>query len=237
MSQKINALIVHENATTRVNLKTATTSVYGFKDVRHVGSPHDALIQLNKDEEPVGAVFVARSFGKDVVSSFIANAKGTTRAQDAAFILILEASDQDSAAVTASLVEGGDGFLFEPFSVDTLKEITELAIKIRNKRLDLRERAAFKLLADDAVKYIDKVIEARLEGRDPGYDMKMLRKTEQAIANIGAESMPRFFSELGKHVLGLEPVQREVPDQRRKVKWTCAKSPVTDCVSGLRLLA
>src|SRR5262249_29916576 len=108
--------------------------------------------------------------------------------QDAAYVLIMKSTDQSSSTVASNVLIGADGFLLEPYSVDSLMEITRLADRIKKERSQAREVAAMKFLLGDVSNRIDAIAYLKSLGRDVARHIKKMADASQFIKNLSPES-------------------------------------------------
>lgn len=172
---RYTTLIVDKRAESRTRLKEVTSTLIQFGEIHNSQNIKDALKRLAEDPVEYDVVFVSSEFSEAEVAAFIAEGKAAKRALDAAFVLVLKGKDQESSTVAQNVIVGADGFLFEPYSVDGLVEITKLATKVRKERSGAREKAAMGMIIGDVMKTIDKVSMMLKASIDISQSMKKLR--------------------------------------------------------------
>lgn len=197
--EKYDALICDPDIATRIRLKTATTAVPRFGRIGHCGSLPEASEALT-GQLSFNVVFVSNRIPQEEITSFILKGRETPQGQDAAYIVVLAGTAQDSSTVAQNVMVGADGFLFEPYSVDSLVEITALAAKVKRDRSRAREAAALGLVVNDVISQIDIVAQLKKSGMDLGPNMKKLREmcalfrnlTKDAFANYAMIAVEKF---------------------------------------------
>lgn len=190
--QKFDALLVDPEIQSRMRLKQATTAVPHFGKVHQVNELREAQGKLAGNER-CDVVFISRRFEMETIISFIKTAKSTPQGQDSAYILVLGAKDQDSSTVAASVMSGFDGFLFEPYSVDNLLEITQISARVRKERSQAREEAAMKLLVTDLLNQVDLLSYMKTVKSDPTRVFKKLRETTAVLKTLSPESVDVYY--------------------------------------------
>ncbi|MBX7143814.1 MAG: hypothetical protein K1X79_05135 [Oligoflexia bacterium] len=190
--QKFDAILVDPEIQSRMRLKQATTAVPHFGKVHQLTELREAQNRLAGSER-CDVVFISRKFEMENIISFIKTAKGTGQGQDSAYILVLGAKDQDSSTVAASVMSGFDGFLFEPYSVDNLLEITEISSRVRKERSLAREEAAMKLLVTDLLNQIDLLSYMKTMKSDPTRVLKKLRERTAVLKTLSPESSDIYY--------------------------------------------
>ena len=191
--QKYDAILIDPDIGSRMRLKQATTAVTNFGKVGQVGSLREGFERMRAGER-CDVVFVSHKFDLADLTSFVKNAKAIPQGQDSAYIVVLGGKDQDSSTVAASVMSGFDGFLFEPYSVDNLKEMTEIAARVRKERARAREEAALKLLITDIMNQIDLVAYLKQMQSESGRAAKKLRESCAVLKTLSPESFELYRS-------------------------------------------
>ena len=191
--KKYDSYVVDNDMAARMRLKSATTSVPRFGQVRLINSLEEALASLKNAAAGIDVIFISRRFAQDAITAFIAEAKHITAGQDAAYVLVLRTDDQQADSVAKNVLGGTDGFLLEPYSVDQLVEITELAARVRKERSQEREAAALRFLINDVIKQIDRVWFLKSSGFDVGRSLKKLKDMCKVFDSLDNETRELYF--------------------------------------------
>lgn len=189
---KYNALIIDTDIDRRMRLKTATSSVVQFKKVLLSNKLDDAREKIN-GSDIWDVFFLNYSLEQGEIAKFIKEAKEKKAGQDAAFILVLPAKDQESSTVASNVMIGADGFLFEPYSVDQLVEITDLAARVKAERSAEREKAALGFLLNDIMSQIDMIAYLKSVGYDVGRGIKRFRQMCEVFQALEGDSLKSYF--------------------------------------------
>lgn len=152
--EKFNAIVADPDIDTRMRLKQATTAVVQFEEVSQANSLKEVLVKLGAGGK-WDVVFVSQRFGEEEIKTLVTEAKQTKGGQDSAYVLVLKSGNQDKATMGAQMLSGADGFLFEPYSVDQLVEITELSARVKKEREEIRQKIGFTLLITDFMTQLD----------------------------------------------------------------------------------
>lgn len=187
---KFDAVIIDTDATARNRLKQAAMSVGQFGKVEIQTSLTDALSRF-ANGSTTDVVFVSGKF--EGLADFIIKAKAIKQSEDAAFVIILGAKSQDSSTAAAAMLLGGDGLLFEPFSVDSLVEMTCLAEKVRKERGNAREKVALSSILAAILVQIDLIAGLKSAGRECGLAQKKLKEQCDNIRNLPPDSLQIYF--------------------------------------------
>ena len=140
--------------------------------------------------------FLAASFSGSEVSSFVQKAKSLKAGQDCAFVLLVRGENQDKSSIAQAVLDGVDGFLFEPYSVDALDEIAKLATRVRRERSVEREKLAMTLLISDIIRQIDLVAYLKSCELEPERTWKRLVEACAPMRSYSAENQAVFFETL-----------------------------------------
>jgi DNA-binding NarL/FixJ family response regulator len=178
----LDALIIDPDPASRMRLKQATSTLNEFRNVRLATSLQRALDDMN-DTLECNIVFISQTFEPEKSAAFVKAAKETKNGQYSAYVLVVDGKRQKRTAVANDVSNGMDGILFQPFSVDGLRQATELAYKVRGKNKTERLSASKHLLGDAITPSIDKITDLFLEGKKSDLlraDLKMIMKALMA---------------------------------------------------------
>lgn len=203
-----NSYIVDPDLDCRMRLRQATRAVAAFKEVTQFSHLHEALGKL-KDSSAINVIFLSSRFAESEIITFIQQAKEIPAGQDTAYVLILAGSEKGSASIVTKMIGGADGLLFEPFSVESLAEMTALASKVKKERSRSREMAAITLLIKQVMSQIDSVAELRAGGYEAGVSMKNLREMLQVVRTLDPEMLQHYFEQT------VELFQKATPSRRK----------------------
>lgn len=149
MYEKYDTLVIEPDMSARMRIKTATSAVPTFGRVIQCGTITEGRERLKSERYDV--IFISCQFPQEETAAYIKSSKESANGQDAAFVLILKTQKQEASSVAQNVLVGADGLLFEPYSVDSLVEITRLAAKVKGERAVARETAAIKVLLSDVM--------------------------------------------------------------------------------------
>ena len=175
-----------------MRLKQATVAVPFFESIPQFSVLKDALEHMSTAES-CDVIFISERYPESEVEAFVTEAKKTLNGSVASFILVLGTSHQDSPTVAKNVMRGIDGFLFEPYSVNYLMEITQLASKIKSERHEAREKLAVTLLVHDIITQLDLCAFLKSIETDPGRSMKELYRLSASLQKLSAESKEMYY--------------------------------------------
>jgi response regulator RpfG family c-di-GMP phosphodiesterase len=192
VEKRYDTITIDPDLDSRMRLKQAMSSVYNFGKNFQSQSLDDARSRLG-GSEPIDVVFVSSRYSQEDIKNFILKGKETKYGQDCAYVLVLQAKDQHSSSVAQNVMIGTDGFLFEPYSVDQLLEITRLAARVKKERGDARERAAVQLLVQDVINQLDQVAYLRSCSVESANGMKKLKDLCSMFHTLTGEKLDIYY--------------------------------------------
>ncbi|MFM1848754.1 MAG: hypothetical protein RL417_2228 [Pseudomonadota bacterium] len=190
-NERYDALICDSEIANRIRLKTATTAVPRFGRIGHCGSLAEAT-EAMAGQLSFNVVFISNRIPQEEITDFIKKGRGSPQGQDAAYIVVLAGSAQDSSTVAENVMVGADGFLFEPYSVESLTEITALAAKVKRDRTRSREAAALSLVLGDVMSQVDLIAQLKASGLDLGPNLKKFREMCAIFKSLGKDSFENY---------------------------------------------
>lgn len=189
---KYDGLLVDPDLNSRMRLKQATSAVPAFGTVTQVGTTNEALSRL-QNLDRCDVIFVSYRFDQSEINSFIQQAKALKGGQDAAYVLVLQTAKGDSATIAQSVLGGADGMLFEPYSVEFLYEITNLAAKVKKERSSAREKAAISVIVNDLTNQVDQAAYLKSCNMDTSRVLKKIREACTFLAGLSPETMQTYY--------------------------------------------
>jgi DNA-binding NarL/FixJ family response regulator len=190
---KYNCIIVEPDMSSRMKLKQAAAQVTDFGVVTPMGTLQDGISALENGERAIDVVFVSARFESSDISQFIQQAKKARLGEDAAYVMIMKAQPQGNASLAENMIIGGDSVLCEPYSVDSLVEITRLAARVKKERQGAREKIAINLLINDIINQVDVVAHLKSAGCELGTSVKKLREMCGVLGNLTPEMRDYYY--------------------------------------------
>lgn len=190
---KYNCLIVDPDMPGRMRLKQATTPISEFGLVTPVGNVNEASAFLN-GEKMTDVVFLSARLPQEHISPFIQAAKQSKGGQDAAYVIVKKnQGDGGATSIAEIMMIGGDGMLCEPYSVDSLLEITILSARVRKERASEREKIAIGLMVKDLVAQLDLVCCLKANNCEPGLSIRKLKDVAGMIHALEGDARTLYF--------------------------------------------
>lgn len=207
---KLSGLIVEPNLASKMRLKQALLALPRFSTASPMNSLRDALDALRAETGHCDLIFIAQAIPADEIASFIKTAKEIPSAQDAAFVTLSKSTQGTDMA--AAMLIGFDGMLSEPYSVDSLNDICELALRVKGERGEAREKAALSLMIADVVKQLDAVAVLKACGYESLRGMEKLRDACATFKNL-SPAASKVYEDLAEKIFG-DAAPAKPPEKR-----------------------
>ena len=148
--------LVDSNVKFRNNLRQLAQAVTVFKKTTQYSELDEVLVTLRQNS-PCDIMFISQNFDFSEVKEFIDEAKNTVIGEECAFILVLKNNNQDETVIAQSIIAGCHAILSEPYSVDRMYEIAEIANKIKLECEEKRKYQSLSMLTKTLSKEFDSV--------------------------------------------------------------------------------
>ena len=192
MYEKFETLVIEPDVGARMRIKQATSAVPTFGKVIQTSTILEGQEKLTL--APIlDVIFISAVFPPEEAKLFIQNAKKTKQAEDAAFVLILKTQKQESSTVAQNVLVGADGLLYEPYSVDSLVEITRLASQVKGERAVAREQAAIRMLIKDIVETISIIAQLKARSIESNRQAKKLHEMCAVFDTLPEEKLATYL--------------------------------------------
>lgn len=125
-----NSILVDSNEKARMLLKTAAQAIPEFGEVIGTTTTKNALSTI-RSRENIDIVFVSSKLEQEDVADFVKEARKVV--EGTAFVSVIKGEGVTEALLAAQLAAGINGFLYEPFSTDRLREAMRLAVSLKTE--------------------------------------------------------------------------------------------------------
>ncbi len=176
--QFYNCLIIDPDSKSRMLLKQAMSVVVQFNESFSVKNERIALDLLKRDKKS-DLIFISDKIDKSRIIKFIKEAKETNMGFLAGYILLCSKKN-DAKSFANSLLDGIDGILIEPYSIDSLQELSLLAAEVKSKREDEKRRMVFRFLVADVIRCLDIFVQSQALG----HPLVAMKKTINSVYAI-----------------------------------------------------
>jgi DNA-binding NarL/FixJ family response regulator len=193
--QQYDALIIDPDPESRMRLKLATANCTDFRQVKLANSLYGALQDL-KERLSCNIIYISQAFEPRQSADFVRQARETKTGQYCAYIMIVDGRRQTRTAISSNISQGMDGFLFQPFSVDGLRETTQIAAKVCCKSQSQRNGASKHLLLESIVPSVEKLTDLFLEGKKLDFVKADLKAITRALSDSCSENTEGYYQAL-----------------------------------------
>ena len=210
---KFDAILIDPDLNSRMRLKQATTAVPAFGAVQQTSTVNEALSRMGSSNEKCDVIFLSYRIDSAEITTFIKKAKETKSGQDSAYVLVLKGG-ADGASIAQNVIGGADGMLFEPYSVDYLYEITNLASRVKKERSSAREKAAIAMMVQDFIAQVDQLAYLKSCSMDTARCFKKLKESSNFIRTLSPESLQVYY-ELAVNGFEAAPIPTDVSKYKK----------------------
>ncbi|MCB0324859.1 MAG: hypothetical protein KDD69_14850 [Bdellovibrionales bacterium] len=216
-TDRFNILIIDPDSGSRGNLKQAALALTQFHKVYATATLKEAIGKTDAPES-IDVLFISYRFDAEDIAAFIDQAKQTKRGKDWAYCAVLKASEQKNDVIAGSVIGGIDGFLFEPFSADNLREIAEVTAKVKLQNELKRKQAAMQVLLKEISAHLDAVAFYKKRGRDPRAAMRKLAEAASSLEKFKGNTFAAYVEAATEYFGNVPPPISEYTGASQRVR-------------------
>jgi DNA-binding NtrC family response regulator len=205
----LDALIVEPDLKFRGNITQAARSSNLFNRVVTASSLREALERVS-DREPFRVMFLSERLDSEKTKDIIKQAKALPNTEDCAFVLIVRGATQSLEVVASQVIEGIDGMLCEPFSVDSMSEIANLAQIVKAENDERRKRAGYELVTSGLADSLDELATSHFLKSPSVNALNELKRYSYMLGNPSESDLELYFE-----IIITTFTDRPVPQVRR----------------------
>ena len=192
--RSLDAIAIESAATPRVRLKTVMKASHQFSDIRIYSTAEELRSSLDLVGK-VDVVFISHRLGEPETAHMISELRNYPSTNSAAIITIVPAETPKSL-ITAGLLDGADGFLIEPFSLDSLIEVTRLAGRLKRERRDVKVDVALKLYVAELKDQVSHLANETRAKHPAKLSWEIFREMCSVLKEMTPEWRERYFNML-----------------------------------------
>lgn len=226
-----NALILEPNGESRMRLKQVLRLMKRFDWITTLNRP-DSRQNVAELLQEIDVVFISHRFSPDAVSEFVQQGKKLPRGKEIAYVL-LQSKGLSASEVTLQYLYGADGVLLDPYSVESVEEIVNLAEQIKQGEQDRRFEMAMRLLIKELRAQVTHLAEVVKTGRPARVSRVVLKDMCNVLREFDEEKLAMYFDLLCE-VMPDVPPPAECDDTYRGSSARIRKVVVTHTVSEVR---
>lgn len=192
----LRLVLAEPDAARRVRLREALRSVQRVETYDARSYPE---LERHLEEVSFDLVTISSAFERGVIKRVITTLESSPSTSKTPVVLALRSEDRAAPFVAEMYATGIAGFICEPYSVDALAGILQLAATAKEKPIDsaTKDKLAASFLLSDALKHFEKVVELRLNGqKSDGIAGRDLRDNLSAFRETAASLPPDELSSI-----------------------------------------
>lgn len=189
---KYDAFIVDPDSGGRLRLKGAVGDAHTFGEPHCFANFDSAQIELIAGK-PCDIIFLSARFPREDLIDYIGRARSTTAAKDVSFVLVFGSDEDVNTTISRGIMAGFAGFLVEPYSVATINEMGDLAMQLKNRRIEERERVGYELLIKELIGLVNMRAMFKARGYDAPLVHKALRETAATLKAFSEKALYKYF--------------------------------------------
>lgn len=162
--------------------------------------------------EPFDLVFVSSEFPDYDIREFLKESRKLPATQKAAYLIVAHAQARETWRVASSLINGIDGFLFTPFSVQSFINTAEGAKRGMAEEKAFRERTAITLLVRSIIEQVTDAATLRAAGHQAKITMRMLFEMCSVLKELEPHLMEMYFESLTALTETAPPATKKVAE-------------------------
>ena len=192
--QIYNCLAIEPDSKNRMILKQAMSLVAEFNHITLVRNDKAAL-ELLRSGSAYDLIFISDRFDKNKISQFIKKAKEFDSGFLAGYIL-LTSTQNDARTVAKSLLQGIDGVLIEPYSIDSLQELSLLAAKVKEQREEEKRKIVLSFLASNVIYCVDIMAQAIILSHSANSIQRTIKRVNESILSLGSNNILELYLDI-----------------------------------------
>ncbi|MCC6933705.1 MAG: hypothetical protein IT292_10720 [Deltaproteobacteria bacterium] len=186
-----DVLIIDADLESRTKLKQAAREINCYGKISSVSYFSEAMEFLHTKRE-CDLIFISNAIAQSEIVTFMQQARETDKGSSSSYILVMKAGKRESTDIAKSMVAGFNSMLLEPYSVDSMVEISKLARKIKVEAYERRARAASELVIPTLIKEVDRLAALHSIGH-PTNVSAGAKKALALITSMGNEALSGYY--------------------------------------------
>lgn len=191
--EKFNTLAIDPELDNRIRIKQVTSNVHVFGAFFQASSLDEGMAKLNGADR-IDTIFVSERFSGDEILPFVKAAKNSKWGSESTFILLVQDKEKLKTCLAQNMVAGIDGFLCEPYSVESLTEIAQLATRLKKERSDAKEIAAIKFLMQQISEQISIIAQLKTMNLSAMRETRKLLEMSEIFKSLDEEKKQRYLN-------------------------------------------
>jgi hypothetical protein len=214
---ELSALVIEADSEKRSRCSQAARANNSFKKISAIAHPREFEARV-AEGQVFDVVFIGCSIRQELVGEVVRVAKG--HSEDCACILVANGHEQDASSLASTMIGGIDGFLYEPFSVDGLAQVAQVAQELKRVNRERRIKASIKLIVAEMLNSLDDMSAGKAAGRPTPNSSGALIRMAETVQQLGPDALPFYYDELVdrsmERMVPMAPTSSKVSPSKRK---------------------
>ena len=205
---KIKAAIIdNEGGLRRDQLKSALHHAEEITNVKVFTGVGQALADVDSGEG-FQLCFISESIPEDEFTAFLNSCRSNESVRDAAIIKVVAEQMELGTEQAKDLLNGADGEISQPFSVEKLLELAELTKKLQSERQKERECAAMEIMLKEMMGKLDLLASFKRAGYEAETSQEKFGEACSVLGDVDIGALRTYFQ------VALDKFEiAEVPDE------------------------
>jgi hypothetical protein len=200
------ALIVDPDAKWRGTLRAAAQTLTTFSDIKQASSCREARRILDSRPD-CDIVFFSFRVPEAEMNAFVQEARRRAGGDEVTFVSIVPQPTDGGGDAATLLLQGMNGILFEPYSVQAIQELSEVVLTTKKQRLIERRRAAMRLVINEITQLIDQRALMIKRSRPSDVPTARIKKLMVPVHSMPPEEQQTFFELVEEEFCAVPPPQ------------------------------
>lgn len=191
---KLSGIVITKDTERRLRLKHAVQHSHTFEKLVPMASMEQTL-ELLSPSSPFDIIFVSECFNDDIPRLL----EKVRQTQNPALVVLVTEGAQREAEVSSKLLAGVSAFLLEPYSVEAIENVCEVALSLKALQQERRDKAALQRLVISSLAYLDELATRKAHGK-PTPSKRHIRSIAEISRKLDPSQLEQFFKILEEQV-------------------------------------
>lgn len=185
-------IVVDGDFEARSRIKQTSVMLKDWAMIQYVANLAEAC-DLLQHRSGYDVVIVSYKFGRELIREFVKKAKALPAGFQAAFVVSVSGEQSGISTITGNMILGVDGFLIEPYSMETFIETVELARRVKVSGMKERQEYALKFLLNEILDQLNSIGNLKKRGSSATVSIRILSEMGSVLKELDPELEARYF--------------------------------------------
>lgn len=201
-----NVLIIDTDVERIMRVRSAAKVESSFKTIAQVSSTALALERMQLQEFHL--VFIAAELPQQSLPAFIEAARKIRGGRVASFVTVVSVESRQTELVN-NVLNGADGVLIEPFSIDSFLEIVRISTSLLKERSTEMQKRLIDLALVDAITYVDSTATRLKTDKRLKSSSRALKRLADTLSNCHSVDEELYFEILIERFISMSTRKRQ----------------------------